>query len=130
MPPGSRISVRVGADHFTTGAGGELLINTELRGGAGRGIHIQQVVSRLAGGSRVGNGHVGRVVGHGIAVAVGIARVECPVVDRVLDEPDRAVTEREVRAARVKATRHGVIVVAVSGGAATPMLLPLPVLRG
>ena len=74
MPPGSRISVRVGTDHFATGAGGERLINTELRGDVVQAV--QQVASRLDGGSRCGNGHEGCVVGHGIAVAVGIARLE------------------------------------------------------
>ena len=62
MPLGGQISVRVGTDHFATGAGGELLINTKLRGDVVQAV--QQVASRLDGGSRCGNGHEGCVVGH------------------------------------------------------------------
>src|SRR5206468_6543963 len=56
--PDSRSSlILVGTDHLTTGAGGELLIDAQLR----RAVRpaVLQVGARLDGGGRLGNVHEG-----------------------------------------------------------------------
>ena len=89
--PRSTKSISVRAHHFPAVSRGEGLIDAELTAGVD--------------GPDDRAGVEGRSIGNLILVLISLPGDERPAIDRVLDEPNRAVAKGEIEPARVKAGR-------------------------